>query len=183
VTRPSAGSVWLLWEWPFLRGIYASRDDADNVADALRAKLVKRAPFTHAVNVRVDERQVHAATSAKPDPARVRVRALTERIAKGWGLVSARDAQAGEIFAVERYLAVPHDGVLAFPAFQFGPDGRPTDEFVTVLAHLHDAGWDDIAIATWFATSNDVLDGQSPADAIGQRPAAVAMAAHTDTGV
>lgn len=63
-------SVWLLWEWPFLRGVYASRDDAENVADGLRAKWVKRAPFTHAVNVLVKQHQVSPARTAKPDPSR-----------------------------------------------------------------------------------------------------------------
>lgn len=182
MTHSSAGSVWLLWEWPFLRGLYASRDDAEDVADALRAKLVKRAPFTHAVNVRVEEQPVHAATTAEPDPSRARVRTLTDRIAARWGLVSARDVQAPEMFAVERFLVVPHDGRLVFPAFQFGPDGRLIDEFVEVLADLRAAGWDDVAIAEWFATPNTVVGGEPPADALADRADDVAVAAREATG-
>lgn len=101
------GSVWLLWEWPFLRGVYASRDDAEDVADALRATLVKRAPFTHAVNVLIKQQRVSPATSAKRNPSRSQIRALAEGIAQRWGLVSARDMQPPEILAVERFLSCP----------------------------------------------------------------------------
>jgi len=172
------GSVWLLWEWPFLRGVYASRDDAEDVADALRAKLVKRAPFTHAVNVLVKEHQVSPVTSGESNPSRAEIRALAERIAQRWGLVSARDMQPPEILAVERFLVVPYEGSLMFPSFQFGPDGRPTDEFVTVLARLRNAGWDDIAIATWFASANELLGNEAPADALVERPDAVVRASN-----
>ncbi|MDT0213934.1 hypothetical protein Q9R29_08540 [Rothia sp. ARF10] len=181
MTSPPDGSVWLLWEWPFLRGLYASRDDAEDVADALRAKWVKRAPFTYAVNVWVEEQRVHTATRTEPDPARAQVRVLTDQIAKQWGLVSPRDVKAPEMFAVERFLVVPHNGRLVFPAFQFGPGGRPIDAFVAVLSHLRDAGWDDVAIATWFATGNEFLNGHAPADTLADRGDAVATAARTAT--
>jgi hypothetical protein len=64
-----------------------------------------------------------------------------------------------------RLLALPSgDGRLAYPAFQFGPTGRPYPVLPFVIGTLKEAGADPHTIASWFATPKALLEDASPAE-------------------
>jgi hypothetical protein len=50
-----------------------------------------------------------------------------------------------------------------YPAFQFGPDGRPYPEISQVLKIFAGAVESSYTIASWFATPQDLLGGESGA--------------------
>jgi len=56
------------------------------------------------------------------------------------------------------------DGRLAYPAFQFGPAGRPYPVLPFVLGTLREAGADPHTVASWFVTPKALLDDKSPAE-------------------
>jgi hypothetical protein len=64
-------------------------------------------------------------------------------------------------------------GGMAFPAFQFSADsGRPYDIVPPVLSEFAAAEVDPYTVATWLATTQDDLDGSSPASMLGDPAAA-----------
>jgi hypothetical protein len=69
----------------------------------------------------------------------------------------------------------------AYPAFQFGPNGRPLAAIAAVLSHLrrypHTTDWH---AALWFATANALLDGRRPADVVRDDPTLVIETAESD---
>lgn len=59
------------------------------------------------------------------------------------------------------------DGRLLFPAFQFGPSGRPFPAMPGIIDAFAGAGARDATIASWFATPQDLLDRTTPAGWLG----------------
>jgi hypothetical protein len=80
----------------------------------------------------------------------------------------------GRIFAVE------HQGQTLFPAFQFGPDGRPRPVIAQVLEVLAEH-LDPWQIALWFTSSQECLGGSRPVDRLDDDPSAVLSAARAET--
>jgi hypothetical protein len=79
-----------------------------------------------------------------------------------------------------RLLALPTgDGRLAYPAFQFGPTGRPYPVLPFVLETLREAGADPHTVASWFVTPKALLEDKSPAEwlKLGRDDAPVRVAA------
>lgn len=65
-------------------------------------------------------------------------------------------------------LALPtSSGRVFFPAFQFGPGGRPHAALPKVLAAFAEAEVDPWTVASWFRTAQALLDGTTPADWMG----------------
>jgi len=57
------------------------------------------------------------------------------------------------------------DGRVVYPAFQFGPGGRPFSALPQVLELMGDrAALDAWTVASWFVSPQTLLDGATPAD-------------------
>ncbi len=57
------------------------------------------------------------------------------------------------------------DGRIVYPAFQFGPAGRPFQELPEILGLLGErAGLDPWTVASWFVTPQVLLEGVTPAE-------------------
>ncbi|HYG61244.1 MAG TPA: hypothetical protein VEL74_01575 [Thermoanaerobaculia bacterium] len=67
-------------------------------------------------------------------------------------------AKRGRLLALEA-----SGGRKLYPAFQFGPDGRPYPEIVRVLEAFAGAVESFYTIASWFVTPQDLLDGETGA--------------------
>jgi hypothetical protein len=50
-----------------------------------------------------------------------------------------------------------------YPAFQFGPDGRPYPELAQVLALFEGAVETPYTVASWLVSPQDLLEGETPA--------------------
>lgn len=59
-------------------------------------------------------------------------------------------------------------GRVVYPAFQFGPSGQPFPAVPRVLAVFDQAGIDPWAVAAWFRTPQDDLEGRTPAAWLGR---------------
>jgi hypothetical protein len=98
---------------------------------------------------------------------------------------SPRDAESplAERWREEgRILAVPVDGHLLYPAFQFDRAGQPLQATATVLTNLRAANLTDWEIALWFTTASGWLGGQRPVDAMHNQPETVVAAAERAAG-
>ncbi|HVR96084.1 MAG TPA: hypothetical protein VMW27_05685 [Thermoanaerobaculia bacterium] len=67
-------------------------------------------------------------------------------------------ARRGRLLALEA-----SGGRKLYPAFQFGPDGRPYAEVARVLETFAGAVESPYTIASWFVSPQDLLDGETPA--------------------
>lgn len=72
--------------------------------------------------------------------------------------LAARWRKEGLIFAV------PHRGVLHYPVFQFGPEGRPLPVIADVLAVFEGQGLSAWEVALWFTTRTGWLGDRRPID-------------------
>lgn len=164
--------VWLVWKTHHhLSGVYADEKDAEQFAENLRSRLAADRFADFGKNVRVDPWVVIGASSAAPRP-RVRVRTLITQMSKDWPLLTVPDLGTGHHFMLDKYLAVPHRGILKFPEFQFQTDRTLWPGFREVLAILRSADWDDPTIALWF-TNLHALEGECPALLLRIEPEAV----------
>jgi hypothetical protein len=80
--------------------------------------------------------------------------------------VGTRQAVA-DLRARKRLLGLQReDGRVLYPAFQFGPKGRPFEEMPAILEAFGSAvgPW---TIASWFTTPNRLLEGRTPAGWLG----------------
>jgi hypothetical protein len=50
-----------------------------------------------------------------------------------------------------------------YPAFQFGPDGRPYPELARILAAFEGAIETPYTVASWLVSPQDLLEGETPA--------------------
>jgi hypothetical protein len=93
--------------------------------------------------------------------------------AKNKASLANRWKQEGKIFAV------PHQGVVFFPAFQFDEEGQPLRAVASILATVgrQSEGWE---LALWFLASNGWLDGRRPVDLLKSEPQGVAEAAQRE---
>ena len=84
--------------------------------------------------------------------------------------------RSGKIFGIN------HGGRDLYPAFQFGPDGRPLPIVAEVLEILkRDADRSDWDNALWFFGDTGWLDGKSPIECLQTDPEAVKSAAEQET--
>ena len=72
------------------------------------------------------------------------------------------------------------DGQLRFPAFQFGPTGKPLPGLGAILAVLLPVVATPYTIASWFVTGAAELEGMTPASWLreGREPDRALVAAH-----
>ncbi len=56
------------------------------------------------------------------------------------------------------------DGRLLFPAFQFSAAGRPLGALEAILSAFARADVDELTIASWFMSPQDLLEDRTPAD-------------------
>jgi hypothetical protein len=80
-----------------------------------------------------------------------------------------------------KVFSISHGGRELYPAFQFGPDGRPLPiigELLTILAQDKDlTDWDH---ALWFAGESGWLDGKTPIELLQSDPEGVKRAAEQE---
>lgn len=67
-------------------------------------------------------------------------------------------------------LAVRQGSYLAYPGFQFGPDGKP----LPVIARLREVadsnGWSEAGLVQWLCSPTTYFDGDRPVDHLGTDP-------------
>jgi len=81
-------------------------------------------------------------------------------------LLGVGTRQAVSDFARRRRLLAIRgaDGHLHFPAFQFTAAGRPFEALEAILSAFAGAGVDELTIASWFTSPQDLLGGRTPVD-------------------
>jgi len=67
-------------------------------------------------------------------------------------------ARRGRLLALEAA-----GGRKLYPAFQFGPDGRPYPELAHILARFEGAVETPYTVASWLVSPQDLLEGETPA--------------------
>lgn len=106
----------------------------------------------------------------------------------GNGHIASEWRRAGHLLGV--YVANPKPSY-RYPPWQFRLDGRPVDQLTEILAVLRDfgpfpremnglrrtTGWGE---AEWLLSPHELLDGATPASALGTNPARVLRAAHVE---
>jgi hypothetical protein len=175
--------VWTVWKTWYLRGIYTSRPDAEAAADRLHAEQpsADRAAGL-ADGVRVEPWAVADSSANRWTGHRgARPREVADEIHKKWGLIPLNDLGTAHYFQIDRYLAIPYEGRLQFPAFQFTTGRELWPGFQEALRVLRESGWDDTSSALWFISHQHTLDASIPALCIRDDPDAVIRAAHTDS--
>lgn len=79
-----------------------------------------------------------------------------------------RASIASRLAAEDKIFSVPHKGARAlYPAFQFTTDGEIVAVIAEVLSTLAPLGYHPWELLSWFTSGNDLLDGDSPADHLG----------------
>lgn len=61
------------------------------------------------------------------------------------------------------------DGRVIYPAFQFGPGGRPFAELPEILRILSEQSADPWTVASWFVTPQALLEDRTPAEWLRRR--------------
>ena len=87
---------------------------------------------------------------------------------------ASRWASSGRVFGVKL------NGQVLYPAFQFDEAGQPLPSVAEALEALRPLGLSDWAQALWWDTASDVLGWRTPAEVVGEDPAAVVDAAQLD---
>lgn len=77
-----------------------------------------------------------------------------------------------------RVFAVPFQGELLYPGFQFSAAGRPLPVIARILGELD--GWAAWDVAEWFVFQHGLLDHHAPVHLLEERPAEVVEAARFD---
>ena len=82
-------------------------------------------------------------------------------------LAGSRSANRSEYASAMRrdgkVVGVTRAGRVLFPAFQFGPEGRPVEVMRQVIGAFRAGHWSDESIILWSAAANGYLDGAEPA--------------------
>ncbi|HEX9713563.1 MAG TPA: hypothetical protein VGB52_13555 [Actinomycetota bacterium] len=85
-------------------------------------------------------------------------------------LLGVRTRQAlHDLVKRRRLLAVPWGEETRYPAFQFGPDGRPYPEMRLVLQAFENAKIDGLTLGSWFRHPQRALGGETPARWMAER--------------
>ena len=79
----------------------------------------------------------------------------------------------GHHLRIDTYLAVPSEGRLAFPRFQFNNAGELWPGFSDVLTVFRNGAWDDVSTGLWFISRQSRLDAVIPALMIREDPSRV----------
>lgn len=168
--------VWMLWDRDGFEGVYASEDLAEQEADRLRERR-GRALTWHATNVWVERRDV-LDFPVEGGLRRAELREEVARAVQRWGVRDqGRALHPVQEALVDQYLAVPYQGRLMFPIFQFESRGHLWDGFTDVLAVFRAASWDDRRTFLWFAQEQAALEWRCPAMVLRWKPEAVLVAA------
>lgn len=172
--------VWTLWRITNLRGIYTLRTDAEAAAERLRSDQPQAdRKLCISDGVRVEPWAVFDPATETAERG-FRARDVIHEIASKWGLISLQELGTAHCLRLDRYLAVPYQGRLQFPDFQFISLSRePWPGFAETLATLRNNGWDDVSSAIWFISHQHTLDADVPALRIRDDPDAVIKAART----
>lgn len=106
---------------------------------------------------------------------------LRSELLQTWGYLSApdladlagskatnRSAYAGKLRDAAKIFGVAWQGRVVYPAFQFGPDGRPKPAVPSVLAALPRDRMSDWAVAIWWVANNAWLGDCRPVDILDQ---------------
>lgn len=89
-----------------------------------------------------------------------------------------RAALAARWRAEGRIFGLPVGARILFPAFQFGPEGRPLPALADVIAEtVRRLGMGPWALALWLRGPSSALDGRSPLELLGSEPERVRAAA------
>jgi hypothetical protein len=67
-------------------------------------------------------------------------------------------------------VAVRQGNYLAYPGFQFGPDGKPLPVIARLLAVADDSGWSEAGLVQWLCAPTTYLDGDRPVDHLATDP-------------
>jgi hypothetical protein len=67
-------------------------------------------------------------------------------------------------------VAVRQGNYLAYPGFQFGPDGKPLAVIGRLLAIAEDSGWSEAGLVQWLCSPTTYLDGDRPVDHLATDP-------------
>jgi hypothetical protein len=158
---------------------------------ALEARLAR---FLDAFALNRGLSDVLSTASALPGPASIRAALDSETawrdIAERYGLFSGsqiadlagsrsgnRSEYASAMRRDGRIVGVLRAGRLLFPAFQFGPQGRPVTIMKDVIGAFRGSEWSDESIILWCTAPNGYLEGREPASELADQPALVLDAA------
>jgi hypothetical protein len=67
-------------------------------------------------------------------------------------------------------VAVRQGNYLAYPGFQFGPDGKPLPVIARLLAVADDSGWSEAGLVQWLCAPTTYLDCDRPVDHLATDP-------------
>jgi len=170
--------LWLVWRGQRLVGLYATREGAQAALDQAPTHTDRDAPHPQTEQGRIDPW-----TLARPPSPPIRDGVTTidaiDAMAHDWGLLRLAEMGTGHFFHVETYLAVPHEGVLKFPAYQFTPERVLWPGFREAVNTLREGRWDDTSIALWFISHQGSADGEIPALVLRTDPHAVLKTAQS----
>ena len=91
----------------------------------------------------------------------------------GLGFLTIPELATGHHLRIDTYLAVPSEGRLAFPRFQFNNAGELWPGFSDVLTVFRNGVWDDVSTGLWFISHQSRLDAAIPALMICDHPSRV----------
>ncbi|OBH84163.1 hypothetical protein [Mycobacterium sp. E2989] len=108
---------------------------------------------------------------------------LYARIEDEFGMLSSTDAgkRMGSRSSAPRNLAttahrngalvaVRRGTYLAYPGFQFGPDGKPLPVIARLREVAEDSGWSEAGLVQWLCSPTTYLDSERPVDRLGTDP-------------
>jgi hypothetical protein len=169
--------IWVVMRGESLISAHTFRADAEAVADRLRSEDVSAADTSHPVRVETCDLRLHAPPGSRR-PHSITQEAINA-LHRDWGLWTLAEMGTAHFLHVETYLAVPHEGILKFPSFQFTHERVLHQGFREAMNALRDNGWDDASIALWFVNPQASVGNWAPALVIRDDPKSVLRAART----
>lgn len=163
--------VWLVWDRQFLRGMFVVREAAEQRVVDVRAKLgVVEPGDPQGLSVRIEPWWVQVPAEYRAGHRNQVLRDAIEVIRRDWGLLTIPEMGTAHHFHLDRYLAVPVEGRLTYPRFQFNHEAEQWPGFTEVLRVFRDAAWDDVSTSLWFISRQGPTGGNIPALVIQHDP-------------
>ncbi|TPG17049.1 hypothetical protein EAH86_09745 [Pedococcus bigeumensis] len=170
--------VWLVWDKQFLKGMFVVRDAAEQRSIEVRAERGVVEPHDpQGFSVRVEPLWVNVPPEHAAGHRNQVLRDAIDVIRRDWGLLNLPELGTGHHFRLDRYLAIPVDGRLTYPRFQFNDARELWPGFSDVLTVFRDAAWDDVSTSLWFISRQGSTGGDIPALVIQHDPDEVLSAA------